>query len=314
MVIYVTSSSRVNKFKDLREGIRDEAGINRALDENKTMIDEEDDFLSFVNKGFKEVVPEPKIAATIEDTLTEAQTFEQIQKESSKEIHEALKNVKSSVGKEDAYNTRMDILNKIRNPETMYTENVENVNVKPMPKEAPVQPQPVVVAPVQKEPSSYQQREPKKKMTLMERLATISPKDDVEKVEQALRQHEEVLQQKIQQVSAIDETSSLEDMLKSIKERDQKEVEKVMQQQAPQITASNTSKPARSRVDKENKESKSWRKHMLHKDKKEKTIEVTEEISEEKNDTVINIVNYTIIVLIIIFIVLCVMILKQLFF
>ena len=49
----------------------------------------------------------------LEDTLTEAKTFEQMREESSKELDRALKSAKESVGKQDEYNTRMDILNKI---------------------------------------------------------------------------------------------------------------------------------------------------------------------------------------------------------
>ena len=56
----------------------------------------------------------------LEDTLTETKTFEQMREEGSAELDKALKSAKESVGKQDQYNTRMDILSKIREPEKKY--------------------------------------------------------------------------------------------------------------------------------------------------------------------------------------------------
>ena len=124
------NSSRVNKYRDLRAGLKDEAGINREnIEDTIDIIDdiEDDDFLATINRSFKQ---EEKDLPDINDTLTEAKTFEQMRQESSEEINRALRSAKVSVGKEAQYNTRMDILNKIREPEkqVVHIDNLDNIN------------------------------------------------------------------------------------------------------------------------------------------------------------------------------------------
>lgn len=104
--------SRVKKYQELRDGLKDEVAISKENRQEKPQVEEEDDFLSFMKKDKKD-----EKEVNLEDTLTEAKTFEQMREESSKELDRALKSAKESVGKQDEYNTRMDILNKIREPE-----------------------------------------------------------------------------------------------------------------------------------------------------------------------------------------------------
>ena len=283
----MTSSSRVSKYKELREGIKGEAGITREPIHTNIVEEQEDDFLSFL-KG--ESAPD----ANVEDTLTEAKTFDQIRQESSKEIEQALKSVKSNVGKEEQYNTRLDILNKIRHPEkeVVYIDKMDNVETGQFSKGHFVNRTEV------EEPVIENQKEvllntkektmpPKKKMTLMERLASMSPKDDVEKVEAALREKE--LAESIHTSPIVlEETNSLDDMVEMIKRKDQVEVEKALRKK--ELTQEKTEEVKVTRVSR------------------------VEEMSEEKESKVVNVLNYIILALIIVFIVLCVMIAKQIFF
>ena len=81
------NSSRVNKYRDLRAGLKDEARINREnIEDTIDIIDdiEDDDFLATINRSFKQ---EEKDLPDINDTLTEAKTFEQMRQESSEEIN-----------------------------------------------------------------------------------------------------------------------------------------------------------------------------------------------------------------------------------
>lgn len=274
----LTNSSRVNKYKGLREGIKGEAGINRDTINTVVAEEKEDDFLSFINRD----APTPK---NVEDTLTEAKTFDQIRQESSKEIDEALKSVKTNVGKEAQYNTRVDILNKIRNPEkeVIHIDKMDDVSTDQFAKGYFVnQEKEEPTIPIDK-PFA-----PKKKMTLMERLASMSPKDDVKKVEEALQQGNTLMEHTVNEPINIEETNSLEDMVNMIKKKDQIEVDKVLQEQ--QVM----SEEAVEEVTKE----------------KSTRVSRVEKTNVEKE----NILNYVIIALIVVFVVLCVMIFKQIFF
>ena len=62
------NSSRVNKYRDLRAGLKDEAGINREnIEDTIDIIDdiEDDDFLATINRSFKQ---EEKDLPDINDT------------------------------------------------------------------------------------------------------------------------------------------------------------------------------------------------------------------------------------------------------
>ena len=299
-------NSRIDKYRDLRSGLKEEVGINR--DNMSDVIDavvdtdDEDDFLMSVNRLFDK----PNEKKEIEDTLTEAKTFEQMRQESSEEIDRALRSAKVSVGKEAQYNTRMDILNKIREPEKQVVriDNFDNVEtsqfskgyfVKQDKEEIVETPEDVVV------------KEVKKKMTLMERLASMSPAEDAKKAKDILEEKNDILENKIpkeenqkltNETDTLQQTASLEDMLRQIKEKDQREVEKVLQQKEADSNIKTIKNETTAQT--ENKENKIGSR-----------VEVVE---EKKNERIVNVLNYIIIFLVVVFIGLCGMIGYQLFF
>ena len=154
--------SRVKKYQELRDGLKDEVAISKENRQEKPQVEEEDDFLSFMKKDKKD-----EKEVNLEDTLTEAKTFEQMREESSKELDRALKSAKESVGKQDEYNTRMDILNKIREPEkrTIKIDSVEDFATEEFSRGMFIN----------QEKEEIEEEKPKEKMSLMEKLASMSP-------------------------------------------------------------------------------------------------------------------------------------------
>ncbi len=299
-------NSRIDKYRDLRSGLKEEVGINR--DNMSDVIDavvdtdDEDDFLMSVNRLFDK----PNEKKEIEDTLTEAKTFEQMRQESSEEIDRALRSAKVSVGKEAQYNTRMDILNKIREPEKQVVriDNFDNVETSQFSKGYFVKQDKEEVV---EAPEDVVAKEVKKKMTLMERLASMSPAEDAKKAKDILEEKNDILENKIpkeenqkstNETDTLQQTASL-DMLRQIKEKDQREVEKVLQQQKEADSNIKTIKNETT-VQTENKENKVGSR-----------VEVVE---EKKNERIVNVLNYIIIFLVVVFIGLCGMIGYQLFF
>ena len=151
--------------------------------------DDDDDFLSFMKKDKEEK------EVNLEDTLTETKTFEQMREEGSAELDKALKSAKESVGKQDQYNTRMDILSKIREPEknTIKIDSVESYATQEFAKGMFV--------------NNKVEEEPKEKMTFMEKLAAMSPEEDVKKAEEFLQQESEEVEEK--QAEEITETKEI---------------------------------------------------------------------------------------------------------
>lgn len=172
----MTNYNRVSKFKDLREGLKDEVGINREVVKQVEVEEQEDDFLSFINKD--------STRNSIDDTLSEGKTFEQLHQESSKEIEKALKSVKVNVGKQEEFNTRMDILNKIRNPEkeVIRIDRMDDIKTAQFAKGYFIKQDIDEV----EETTKLDEVPANKKLTLMERLAQMSPKEDVEQLEEML--------------------------------------------------------------------------------------------------------------------------------
>ena len=160
--------SRVKKYQELRDGLKDEVAISKENRQEKPQVEEEDDFLSFMKKDKKD-----EKEVNLEDTLTEAKTFEQMREESSKELDRALKSAKESVGKQDEYNTRMDILNKIREPEkrTIKIDSVEDFATEEFSRGMFIN----------QEKEEIEEEKPKEKMSLMEKLASMSPEEDAKK-------------------------------------------------------------------------------------------------------------------------------------
>ena len=291
------NNSRVNKYRELREGIKEEVGINReGTDDNvnnSNSVDEDDDFLLSVNRAFRSERKEPDI----EDTLTEAKTFEQMQRESSEEIDRALRSAKVSVGKAAHYNTRMDILNKIREPEKQVVRlnKFDNVSTSQFSKGF------FVNGDDEELIDEISDKAEKKKMTLMERLASMSPEEDAKKAKLIMEEEnvfeDEEENEELDEVTepVLEQTKSLEEMLKQIKEKDQREVEKVLKQKA--MTTSQ-------RIIKE---------ETVEADLDEESEEI-EENNNDKGDRVATILNYIIIFLVIVFVGLCGMIGYQIFF
>lgn len=291
------NNSRVNKYRELREGIKEEVGINReGTDDNvnnSNSVNEDDDFLLSVNRAFRSERKEPDI----EDTLTEAKTFEQMQRESSEEIDRALRSAKVSVGKAAHYNTRMDILNKIREPEKQVVRlnKFDNVSTSQFSKGF------FVNGDDEELIDEISDKSEKKKMTLMERLASMSPEEDAKKAKLIMEEEnvfeDEEENEELDEVTepVLEQTKSLEEMLKQIKEKDQREVEKVLKQK--EMTTSQ-------RIIKE---------ETVEADLDEESEEI-EENNNDKGDRVATILNYIIIFLVIVFVGLCGMIGYQIFF
>ena len=315
------NSSRVNKYRDLRAGLKDEAGINREnIEDTIDIIDdiEDDDFLATINRSFKQ---EEKDLPDINDTLTEAKTFEQMRQESSEEINRALRSAKVSVGKEAQYNTRMDILNKIREPEkqVVHIDNLDNINTSEFSKGYFVNQEESVVTKAEEEKKAA-----KKKMTLMERLASMSPEEDAKKAKLVMDEVQEEAEQKENELeealkkdtgvvssgtaedtledeewAKIEQTRSLEEMLRQIKEKDQREVEKVLKQKEDTADL----KVIKNQTNDKTIDSKSKAKQSR-----------SDIVDEKKSDRIATILNYVIIFLVVVFIGLCGMIGYQLFF
>ena len=315
------NSSRVNKYRDLRAGLKDEAGINREnIEDTIDIIDdiEDDDFLATINRSFKQ---EEKDLPDINDTLTEAKTFEQMRQESSEEINRALRSAKVSVGKDAQYNTRMDILNKIREPEkqVVHIDNLDNINTSEFSKGYFVNQEESVVTKAEEEKKAA-----KKKMTLMERLASMSPEEDAKKaklvmdeVQEEAEQKENELEEALkkdtgvvssgtaedtledEELAKIEQTRSLEEMLRQIKEKDQREVEKVLKQKEDTADL----KVIKNQTNDKTIDSKSKAKQSR-----------SDIVDEKKSDRIATILNYVIIFLVVVFIGLCGMIGYQLFF
>ena len=206
--------SRVKKYQELRDGLKDEVAISKENRQEKPQVEEEDDFLSFMKKDKKEV--------NLEDTLTEAKTFEQMREESSKELDRALKSAKESVGKQDEYNTRMDILNKIREPEkrTIKIDSVEDFATEEFSRGMFIN----------QEKEEIDEEKPKEKMSLMEKLASMSPEEDAKKAEAVLNQEaveeeiieEEPVEEKVVEEEVVEEESDEEQI---VEEQEDEEVD-----------------------------------------------------------------------------------------
>lgn len=140
--------TRMNKYKDLREEMKSEVTINQHV---RTMDDDDDDdFLAFLPKEEK---------PAIDDTLMEPLSYETLD-EDNENIKMALNEAKVNVGK-DQYNTRLDILNKIKKEEGRHEAVHEYrgyVKEDKSPEEQP------------------------KKMSLLEKLVAMSPEEDAEEL------------------------------------------------------------------------------------------------------------------------------------
>ena len=220
--------SRVKKYQELRDGLKEEVGISKEKYVEPVQNDgDDDDFLSFMKKDKEEK------EVNLEDTLTEAKTFEQMREESSKELDRALKSAKESVGKQDEYNTRMDILNKIREPEkrTIKIDSVEDFATEEFSRGMFIN----------QEKEEIDEEKPKEKMSLMEKLASMSPEEDAKKAEAVLNQEaveeeiieeepveEKVVEEKVVEEEVVEEESDEEQEDEEVDEPKESKVVKVM--------------------------------------------------------------------------------------
>ena len=143
--------TRINKYKELRDEMKEEVAINSQVTYEQD--DEDDDFLSFLPQNHQK---------DIQDTLMEPLSYETL-KPDSEDIKSALNEAKTNMGKEQ-YNTRLDILNKIKQSEEHQPQHSEASQ-------------------------SEVKAEPQKKMSLLEKLAAMSPEEDAEE----LKKYEEGL-------------------------------------------------------------------------------------------------------------------------
>ena len=140
--------TRVKKYKELRESMKEEVSIER---QNIVETVEDDDFLSFIPKTENNV--------NVNDTLMNPLSYETLD-ESSKEVKDALNMAKMNVGK-DQFNTRLDILNKIKSEDLYKEDELKDADFS----------------------NGHVVNQPQKKMTLLERLAAMSPEEDVKELE-----------------------------------------------------------------------------------------------------------------------------------
>lgn len=104
--------SRYEKYRSLREGIKE---LNAEKKSDSAVVVEasetqQDDFLNFLGEKTESTVKtEP-----IEDTLEVAKTFKDINNEKDPDVARAIQSAKKSLG--EAESTRINILNKIKNP------------------------------------------------------------------------------------------------------------------------------------------------------------------------------------------------------
>ena len=200
----------------------------------------------------------------------------------------------------------MDILNNIREPEKQVVriDNFDNVETSQFSKGYFVKQDKEEIV---ETPEDVVAKEVKKKMTLMERLASMSPAEDAKKAKDILEEKNDILENKIpkeenqkltNETDTLQQTASLEDMLRQIKEKDQREVEKVLQQKEADSNIKTIKNETTAQT--ENKENKIGSR-----------VEVVE---EKKNERIVNVLNYIIIFLVVVFIGLCGMIGYQLFF
>ena len=143
--------TRINKYKELRDEMKEEVAIDRQVTYEQD--DEDDDFLSFLPQNHQK---------DIQDTLMEPLSYETL-KPDSEDIKSALNEAKTNMGKEQ-YNTRLDILNKIKQSEEHQPQHSEASQ-------------------------SEVKSEKQKKMSLLEKLAAMSPEEDAEE----LKKYEEGL-------------------------------------------------------------------------------------------------------------------------
>lgn len=227
--------TRMSKYRALRAEMMEEVPIHHT---GTSHVVEDDDFLGFIPK---------KEEKKIEDTLIEPLTYETLDK-NDEGVRSAITHAKANVGKEQ-YNTRLDILSKIKGEELNELKTEE--------KKAPV-----------------------KKMSLLEKLAAMSPEEDVEELKKF---------------------QSEEKTKPAVKENKVEEDEKII---SPFIEIKET-----------HVESKIEEKPIKKANKKDLFEEIEDEEEENENESkVVTVLNYAIVALMLVFVGLICFIIKEILF
>ncbi len=230
--------TRMSKYKDLRAEMMEEVPIHHS---ESTTIVEEDDFLAFIPK---------KEEKKLEDTLIEPLTYETLDK-NDEGVRSAITRAKANVGKEQ-YNTRLDILSKIKGEEFIETKVEEK-------------------------------KTPAKKMSLLEKLASLSPEEDVEELKkfQSEEKKKETIKKEVVKEETVEE--KITSPFIGIKE---KKIEEIKEEPVKQASL----------------------KDLLFESEDE------EEVEEEKDSKVVTVLNYAIIALMLVFVGLICFIIKDILF
>ena len=119
--------TRMSKYKELRESLKNDV-ITTESTQNYVANEEMVKDLSYYRNLVGEEIKQP----VKEDTLIESMTFETITENETEEVKGALEKVRENSGL-DQYNTRLDILNKIRQakvekPVVEMKEEVEEIH------------------------------------------------------------------------------------------------------------------------------------------------------------------------------------------
>lgn len=113
----MTKMTRMSKYKDLREGIKTDVISNEtatAYTKKEEIVKDADYYKRFLASEEAAInQPTQLKKASTEDTLVESLTLDTINSQVDEELERALTRVRQDSGQED-FNTRMDILNKIR--------------------------------------------------------------------------------------------------------------------------------------------------------------------------------------------------------
>lgn len=109
--------SRMSKYKDLREGIKKDVVSDQqttAYTSNQEPVKDADYYKRYLASEEEALSRPTKLKnAANDDTLLEPMTLDTVNSQVDEELERALSKVRQESGQED-YNTRMDILNKIR--------------------------------------------------------------------------------------------------------------------------------------------------------------------------------------------------------
>lgn len=194
--------TRVKKYKDLRESMKEEVSIERQAIED---VVEDDDFLNFI--------PKKEETVSVDDTLMNPLSYETLD-ETAQHVKDALNMAKRNVGK-NQYNTRLDILSKIKN-EDKNEEDLKDVDIS----------------------NGYVVNQKQKKMSLLEKLATMSPEEDVKELEKYEKeQKEKRIKEKKEEI--IEETEELK-LFTELMEEDEEESEEDTENNNKLLTALNS--------------------------------------------------------------------------